>query len=113
MELIIITGNLAQDSTVTHISKTRSVCNFTVAVNKRYKDKSGNAYDTVKYFECAYWRDAEQVHKSADLLKKGVKVNVVAEDIDSRAFMKNELPVSVIKLEVSKFEILSPINKNS
>ena len=39
MELIIITGNIAQDSEVTHVTKTRSVCNFTVAVNKRFRDK--------------------------------------------------------------------------
>jgi len=112
MELIIITGNIAQDSEVTHVTKTRSVCNFTVAVNKRFRDKSGNMCDTVKYYECSYWREAENIQKSADLLKKGVKVNIVSEDIDTRAFMKNDLPVSVIKLEVSKFEILSPLNKN-
>lgn len=105
MELVIITGNLTQDSEVTHITKTRSVCNFTVAVNKRFRDKDGNPKDIVKYYECAYWRESDKIQKSADLLKKGVKVDVVSEDIDSRAFMKNGLPVSVIKLEVSKFEI--------
>ena len=112
MKIEIITGNLAQDSEVTHISKTRSVCNFTVAVNERYPDKNGEMKDFVEYFECSYWRDAEKIQKSADSLKKEVKVLDVG-DPSSRAFMKNDLPHSANKIEVSKFEILSPLNKSN
>lgn len=112
MKIEIITGNLAQDSEVTQVTNKRSVCNFTVAVNERYYDKNGNAIDKVEYFECSYWRDGENIQKSADLLKKGVKVLVIG-DPSSRAFMKNDLPHSANKIEVSKFEILSPLNKNN
>lgn len=112
MKITMIIGNLTQDSEVTHVTKTRSVCNFTVAVNERYKDKDGNSCDKVEYFECAYWRDAENIHKVADLLKKGVKIHVTG-DPSSRAFMKNDTPQSANKIEVSRIEILSALNKNN
>lgn len=108
----MIIGNLAQDAIVTNVSKTRSVCNFTVAVNERYKDRDGNSCDKVEYFECAYWREAENIHKVADLLKKGVKIHV-SGDPSSRAFMKNGIPQSANKIEVSRIEILTPINKSN
>lgn len=112
MKVIMIIGNLAQDAEVTNVSKTRSVCNFTVAVNERYKDKDGNACDKVEYFECSYWREAESIHRVSDLLKKGVKVHV-SGDPSSRGFMKNDLPQSANKIEVHRIEILTPISKNN
>jgi len=113
MKVTFIIGNLAQDSEVTHVTKTRSVCNFTVAVNERYPDsKTGEMNDFVDYFECSYWRDSEKIHKVADLLKKGVKVHVEGSP-SSRGFMKNDLPQSANKIEVRRIEILSALNKSN
>lgn len=46
-----------------------SVCSFSLAVNKRYKDKDGNLKDSVVYVDCESWgRTAELV---AQYLTKG------------------------------------------
>lgn len=113
MKLIIITGNVAQDAEVKEITNTRSVVNFTVAINEHYSDKNGQKVEKTTYFECAYWRDTESARKVADVLKKGTKV-LVNGDPTSRAFLKADgTCVSAIKIEVTFFEVQSAIKKDN
>ena len=68
----IIIGNLTKDAEVNKIGNDMSVCNFTVAVNRR---KQKGKEQEVDYFNVVTWR--EQADYCGQYLKKGNKVGVV------------------------------------
>ncbi len=111
MKRIEIIGNLAQDAEIHVISPKRSVVNFTVAQNERYTDKSGNKVEKVEYFDCSYFRDAEDAPKMAEWLKKGIMV-FVEGDPSVRAFVKKDgLAYGTIKIEIVHVRSLTPMKK--
>lgn len=63
----VLTGRLTADATVKEISGGKQVVNFSIAVNDRYKTKSGEAKENTRYFRCAYWNSTG----IAPFLKKG------------------------------------------
>lgn len=50
-----ITGRLTADAAVHETKSGAKVVNFTLAVNDRFKTKSGELKEQVVYFNCAYW----------------------------------------------------------
>jgi len=67
------TGRLTADAEVRTVKNDRKVTGFTVAVNKRWKDKAGEKHEKTTYVECAYWINSGV----AEYLKKGTIVEVV------------------------------------
>ena len=49
------TGRVTSDAEVRTVKNDRKVTGFTVAVNKRWKDKSGEKHEKTVYVDCAYW----------------------------------------------------------
>lgn len=68
-----IIGNLTHDPTSRTANNGRDVCNFTVAVNRRQKDASGNSI--ADFFKVAAW--GELGKSCQQYLAKGRKVAVV------------------------------------
>ena len=68
-----IIGNLTHDPTSRTANNGRDVCNFTVAVNRRQKDASGNSI--ADFFKVAVW--GELGKSCQQYLAKGRKVAVV------------------------------------
>ena len=65
----IITGNLTRDPEVRTTAAGASVCSFSVAVNRVYKDASGAKKEDVSFIDCSAWgRLAEMLQQYA---KKG------------------------------------------
>ncbi len=113
MKKIEIIGNLAQDSEIHIINAKRSVVNFTVAQNERWTDKDGNKQEKVEYFDCSYFRNAEDTEKIAAWLKKGIMV-FVDGDPTVRAYIKKDgLAYGTIKIEVVHVRCLTPMNKDN
>ena len=51
-----IVGNLTRNATVNTVkSIERKVVNFSIAINDRYKKKSGEVKEFTTYFNCDYW----------------------------------------------------------
>lgn len=73
---ITITGNVTDDPELRFTPSGLPVANFTVAVNRRFKNQSGQWEDKLDgFFRCSCWRDmAENV---AESLQKGTRVVVV------------------------------------
>ena len=73
---ITITGNVTDDPELRFTPSGLPVANFTVAVNRRFKNASGQWEDKLDgFFRCSCWRDmAENV---AESLQKGTRVVVV------------------------------------
>ena len=70
----IITGNLTRDPELRTTPSGAQVCSFSVAVNRVYRDASGNNQESVSYLDCVAWnRLAETI---AQYAKKGSGVLV-------------------------------------
>ena len=73
---ITIVGNVTDDPELRFTPSGLPVANFTVAVNRRFKNQAGQWEDKLDgFFRCSCWRDmAENV---AESLQKGMRVMVV------------------------------------
>ena len=70
----IITGNLTRDPELRTTPSGSSVCSFSVAVNRVYRDASGEQKEDVSFIDCSAWgKLAEMINQYA---KKGSGVLV-------------------------------------
>lgn len=73
MNKLMIIGNLTRDPEIRVTQDGKSVCNFTVAVNRRQKDEQGN--NVADFFRVSAWNEKGKVCKQ--YLAKGKKVCVI------------------------------------
>ena len=79
----IITGNLTRDPELRNTPSGASVCGFTVAVNRTYRDASGEQKEDVSFIGCSAWgKLAEMINQYA---KKGTGV-LVSGRLDQRSW---------------------------
>lgn len=76
-----ITGRVTADAQVRNVSNSKTVVNFSVAVNDSYKNKAGVRIEQTAYFDCAYWLGP----KVAQLLTKGTVVELTGR-VSARAW---------------------------
>lgn len=69
---MLFTGRVTADAVVREVKNGKKVTNFTVALNKRWKDKEGEAHEKTAFVDCAYWVNAGV----ADYLTKGTIVEI-------------------------------------
>ncbi len=50
-----LTGRLTADAKLSTLKDERQVINFSIAINERYKSKSGEPKEVVTFINCAYW----------------------------------------------------------
>jgi len=79
----IIAGNLTRDPELRTTPNGASVCSFTVAVNRVYKDASGNNQESVSYLDCSAW--GKQGETISQYLKKGDPI-LVSGRLDQRSW---------------------------
>lgn len=70
----IITGNLTRDPELRTTPNGASVCSFSVAVNRVYKDTSGEQRESVSFIDCSAWNKLGEM--IAQYAKKGSGVLV-------------------------------------
>lgn len=70
----IITGNLTRDPELRTTPNGASVCSFSVAVNRTYRDAGGEQREEVSYFDCSAWNKLGEM--IAQYAKKGSGVLV-------------------------------------
>ena len=79
----IITGNLTRDPELRTTPSGSSVCSFSVAVNRVYKDTNGEQKEDVSFIDCSAWgKLGEMIGQYA---KKGSGV-LVSGRLDQRSF---------------------------
>ena len=79
----IITGNLTRDPELRTTPNGANVCSFSVAVNRVYKDASGEQKEDVSFIDCSAWgRLGEMINQYA---KKGSGV-LVSGRLDQRSW---------------------------
>jgi single-strand DNA-binding protein len=73
---VTIVGNLTDDPELRYTPNGTPVANFTVAVNRRTRDDSGQWHDgETSFFRCNVWR--QQAENCAESLSKGTRAIVV------------------------------------
>jgi len=56
MNIVIVGGNLTRDPELRHLpTGNTAVCGFSIACNEKWKDSSGQAKESVSYFDCEAW----------------------------------------------------------
>lgn len=70
----MIIGNLGRDPEMRYTPSGQAVTQFTVAVNRNYKDQQGERQEETEWFRVVAW--AQQAEFAAEYLRKGAKVYV-------------------------------------
>jgi single-strand DNA-binding protein len=80
-----ITGRVTKDAKVNTLSDSRQVVNFSVAINKSYKNRKGDKVEQTTFFDCAYWISP----RVAEWLTKGTVVELTGM-VSARAWKGND-----------------------
>lgn len=100
-------GNLTRDPQVRYTPGGNAVCDLSVAVNEKYKDKDGNVKEEVTFVDCTCWgRTAEF---AGEYLKKGGSVFVEGKlKMESWDDAKTGEKRQKMKVNVQNLQSLSP-----
>lgn len=106
----IITGNLTRDPELRNTPSGASVCSFSVAVNRVYRDASGEQKEDVSFIDCSAWgKLAEMISQYA---KKGTGV-LVSGRLDQRSFEgKDGVRRSRVEIVVEDFNFTGAAREN-
>ena len=98
-----ITGRITRNAEVKTVSGYRTVVNFSIAVNDRYKPKRKEVQETTNFFNCSYWM-GEGIAKH---LTKGALVQVTGRlSVQAWKDMQGE-PRASLNLHVNEIKLLA------
>lgn len=103
MNKVILIGNLTRDPELSTIPSGVSVCRFSIAVNRRFKNANGE--QETDFFNIVVWR--QQGENCAQYLKKGSKVCVIGQ-IQNRSYEQDGVRRTVTDIVADEVEFLSP-----
>lgn len=106
----IITGNLTRDPELRTTPNGASVCSFSVAVNRVYRDSNGEQKEDVSFIDCSAWgKLGEMISQYA---KKGSGV-LVSGRLDQRSFEgKDGVKRSRVEIVVEDFNFTGAARDN-
>lgn len=108
MNNVSIIGNLVRDPEMRTTASGKSVANFTLAVNRRFKTEG---QPTADFISCVLWGSGAEVF--INYSKKGAKVGVTGR-IQSRSYEdKDGNSRTVVEVVVDQFDFLSQSAGNS
>ena len=103
MNNFICTGNLTRDPVLKQTKEKKSVCNFTLAVNRQYKGADGKR--PTDYFDFVVWdKRAETI---VGLLKRGMRIHASGELQAYSYTGNNGTKYEKHRVSLGEFEILS------
>ena len=109
MNRVILIGNLTKDVEVRSTPSGVTVANFTIAVNRRFKDASGEK--KTEYFTCIAWRQLGEM--CGKYLARGKKVCVVGE-LQTRSYeAKDGTKRYITEIVADEVEFLTPKTERS
>ena len=84
---VIIVGNITRDPELRTTPSGTQVCGFSVAVNRNYKDNSGEQRENVSFFDCSAWGKSGEI--IAQYAKKGSGI-LVSGRLEQRSWEDKE-----------------------
>ena len=107
----IITGNLTRDPELRSTTNGSSVCSFSVAVNRVYRDANGENKEDVSFIDCSAWGKLGEM--IAQYAKKGSGV-LVSGRLSQRSFEgKDGVKRSRTEIVVEDFNFLGAGNREN
>ena len=104
MNKCFMTGNLTKDPEVRSTGSGKSVCSFTIAVNRRFTNQAGEK--VTDFFPIVVW--GKQAEACGKYLSKGSKVAVVGE-LQTRTYdAKDGSKRYVTEIVADEVEFLTP-----
>lgn len=106
---MLFTGRLTANAEVNAVKGDRTVTNFTVALNQRFKTRDGEKREKTAFVDCAYWVNP----KLAEYLTKGAVVQINGwVDAQSWTNRKGENNARLV-CNVDKIDLLSTIRETA
>lgn len=106
MNKVFLIGNLTREPELKETNTGIAVCNFSIAVNRDYKDSNGNT--PTDFFNIIVWRNRGET--CARYLKKGNKVAVIGA-LQNRTYEdENGIKRHITDIIASDVEFLTPKN---
>ncbi|SDE86588.1 single-strand DNA-binding protein [Mucilaginibacter pineti] len=102
-----ITGRLTADAIIGKTKNNKEVVNFSIAVNDRYKTKSGEVNTITEYFRCAFWLGTNV----AKILTKGTVVALSGRASAEAWLNKEGKPQASLNFNTNNIKILAWVNK--
>lgn len=107
MNVVVLKGNLTRDPESRAIrsgDKENKVCNFSIAVNRKYKTKSGELTNEVVFVDCEAWdRGGESI---TTYFKKGDPI-LIHGALKLDQWEKDGQQFSRLKVRVNEFEFVN------
>lgn len=103
MNKVFLIGNLTRDPELSTIPSGVSVCRFSIAVNRRFKNANGE--QETDFFNIVVWR--QQGENCAQYLRKGSKVSVVGQ-IQIRNYESDGVRRTAVDIVADEVEFLTP-----
>lgn len=95
------TGRLTADAEVQTVNGDRKVTKFTVALNKRFKDRNGDKQEKTAFIRCAYWVNTGL----AEYLTKGSVVEITGW-VEAEAWLnKDDEPQAYLACNVDSIKL--------
>lgn len=100
MNVLTVSGRLGQNAEVRSLKENKKVANFSVAIQREYKNADGK-YEA-DFFDCVYFNPPDFV---IPRLEKGARV-LINGHIRKETYEKDGVKKSVAKIFVSRIEFL-------
>ncbi len=94
---VTLMGNLTRDPEVRTTPSGQSVANFSLAVNRTWRDGNGQTQEAVSYIDCVAWGKAGEI--IAQYMQKG-RALLVSGRLDQRTWDDKETGAKRSKVEV-------------
>ena len=97
-------GNLGKDPEMRFMPDGKAVCNFSIAISEKYKDKSGESKEVTEWVNVALFGKLAEI--SGEYLKKGSKVYIEGK-MKTEKYSKDGVDRYTTKIIGEKMEMLS------
>lgn len=100
---VILMGNLTRDPEVRSLPSGQSVTNFSLAVNRTWRDQEGNQQENVSYIDCVAWGKVGEI--ISQYVQKGRPL-LVSGRLDQRSWEKDGQKHSKVEVVVEDFNFV-------
>ena len=101
---VVLLGNLTRDPELRTTNSGTSVCSFSLAVNRQWRNQEGETQEAVTYVDCVAWGKAGEI--ISQYVQKG-RALLVSGRLESRSWEQDGQKRSKIEVNVEDFNFIS------
>ena len=101
---VILMGNLTRDPQLKYLPSKTAVCEFGIAVNRKWRTQDGKDGEETSYFECQCWGKTAETFN--EYMAKGRPVLLEGRLKQDRWTGTDDKPKSVVRIQVESFQFI-------